>query len=193
VNLRDRIISESLRLFSLKGFLSTSTQDILQAAHTSKGGLYNHFKSKEDLLSAVLHEARKIWRENNLAGLEGIEKPVQKLKKLLENYKDRYLKDEENLPGGCIFITLSVELDDQRPHLTQEITQGCRNLKAMIKNLLDEGKAVGEIRRDIDTEAVAEMIFSCTMGASINYSSQKSDEKLDQTVNALIEYIDGLR
>ena len=62
----------------------------------------------------------------------------------------------------------------------------------MIKNLQDEGKASGEIRDDVDTEAVAEMIFSCTRGASVNYSAQKSDEKRDRTINALIHYVEGL-
>ena len=47
--LKEKIIHESLKLFSLKGFTSTSIQDILAAANTSKGGFYNHFSSKEDL------------------------------------------------------------------------------------------------------------------------------------------------
>ena len=63
MNLKEKIIHESLRLFSLKGFLSTSIQDILEAVNTSKGGLYNHFKGKEDLFFHVLEEARRIWRE----------------------------------------------------------------------------------------------------------------------------------
>ncbi|MEJ2365372.1 MAG: TetR family transcriptional regulator, partial [Deltaproteobacteria bacterium] len=33
-----------MRLFSMKGFLSTSITDILEAADASKGGFYNHFK-----------------------------------------------------------------------------------------------------------------------------------------------------
>ena len=66
MNLKESIIHESLRLFSLKGFLSTSIQDILSAADTSKGGFYNHFKSKEDLFYQVLEEARNIWRERCL-------------------------------------------------------------------------------------------------------------------------------
>jgi len=53
MDLKERIIAESLKLFSLKGFLSTSIQEIMETAHTSKGGLYNHFKSKEELLSVV--------------------------------------------------------------------------------------------------------------------------------------------
>ena len=49
VSLKDRIIHEALRQFSSKGFMSTSISDILESAGASKGGLYNHFKSKEEL------------------------------------------------------------------------------------------------------------------------------------------------
>ena len=69
LSLKDRIIHEALRQFSSKGFMSTSISDILESAGASKGGLYNHFKSKEDLFFAALSEARKIWRQRNLAGL----------------------------------------------------------------------------------------------------------------------------
>jgi TetR/AcrR family transcriptional repressor of nem operon len=192
MELKEKIIAETLKLFSLKGFLSTSIQDIMEAAHTSKGGLYNHFKSKEDLLSAVLEEARKIWRENNLADLDQIEKPVEKLKKLLENYRDRYLKDTTKLPGGCIFVTLSVELDDQRPHLIHEINRGFAGLKTMIKDFLDQGKSAGDLRDDVDTKAVTEMIFSIILGAAVIYGVEKGSSAADNSINAVIRYIDGL-
>lgn len=192
MDLKEKIIHETLKLFSSKGFLGTSTHDILEAAHTSKGGLYNHFKSKEDLFFIVLSEARKIWRERNLAGLDQIEKPIEKVKKLLENYKDRYLKDTKTFPGGCIFVTLSVELDDQRPHLSREINEGFVRLKAMIKELFDQGKRSGELRGDVDTAAVTEMVFAGMLGASVNYGMQKSSASLDRSVNSLIEYIEGL-
>ena len=192
MDLKERIIAESLKLFSLKGFLSTSIQDIMKTAHTSKGGLYNHFKSKEELLSAVLGEARKIWRENNLAGLDQVEKPVDKLKMLLENYRDRYLKDTTKLPGGCIFVTLSVELDDQRPHLTREINRGFAGLKGMIRDFLEQGKRAGDIREDVDTKAVTEMIFSIILGAAVIYGVEKGSSGADNSINAVIRYIDGL-
>ena len=69
MSLKEKIIHESLKLFSLNGFLSTSILDIISAAETSKGGFYNHFTSKEDLFYQVLDESRKIWRERNLNGL----------------------------------------------------------------------------------------------------------------------------
>ena len=192
IALKARIIQESLKLFSLKGFLSTSIQDIMKETSASKGGLYNHFKSKGDIFFAVLDEARKIWRQRNLAGMDQIEKPVAKVKKLLENYRDRYLKDKDTFPGGCVFVTLSVELDDQNPAFSKALNEGFVGLKGMIKRLLDQGKESGELRSDVSTGAVTEMIFSGMLGASVIYGTEKSSATLDQCINALIEYLDSL-
>jgi TetR/AcrR family transcriptional repressor of nem operon len=191
--LKEKIIHESLKLFSLKGFLSTSIQDIMRQANISKGGVYNHFKSKDEIFAAVLSEARKIWRERNLAGLDQIDKPVEKIKKLLENYRDRYLKDSGTFPGGCIFVTLSVELDDQRPTFSQELNEGFVRLKAMIKRYLDQGKKFGELKAEVDTEAVTEMVFSGMIGASVIYGTEKSTVTLDRCIDALIDYLEGLK
>jgi TetR/AcrR family transcriptional repressor of nem operon len=193
MDLKERIISESLKLFSLKGFLITSIQDIMIKANTSKGGLYNYFKSKDDIFIAVLSEARKIWRQKNLEGLDKIEKPIEKVKKLLENYRDRYLKDTETFPGGCIFVTLSVELDDQRPNFAKELNEGFVRLKAMIKRYLDQGKEFGELKAEVDTEALTEMIFSGMIGASVIYGTEKSTVTLNRCINALIDYLEGLK
>jgi len=160
MNLKEKIICESLKLFSLKGLLNTSLHDILKAANTSKGGFYNHFASKEELFFQVLDEARRIWREKNLSGLDEIENPIEKIKKFLENFRDLYLKDSENFPGGCIFITFSVELNDQRPHLSREVHKGFIGLKSMLKRLLDEGRESGGLSKDVSTGAITEMLFA---------------------------------
>jgi AcrR family transcriptional regulator len=107
MTLRETIIIESMKLFSLKGFLSASINDILEAAGTSKGGFYNHFSSKEDLFLAVLAEAQGMWRQKVLHGVKELESPLEIVKSILKNYRDRYLKDSQTFPGGCIFITLS--------------------------------------------------------------------------------------
>lgn len=189
MTLKEKIIHESLRQFSFKGFLSTSISDILDAAGTSKGGLYNHFKSKEDLFFAAMSEARRIWRQRNLDGLDAIERPIEKIKKLLENYRDRYLADAENFPGGCIFVTLAVELNDQRPHLAREVNDGFVRFKRMLKRLLDREKASGNLKEGVDTDQVTEMLFSGILGASVMYISDKSAANLDRNIRALIDYL----
>jgi len=193
MNLKETIVHESLKLFSLNGFLGTSIQDILSAAKTSKGGFYNHFSSKEDLFHQVLDESRKIWRERNLAGLAEEADAVGKIKKLLANYRDRYLLDAENFPGGCIFIMFTVELGDSRPHLSREVQQGFVGLKAMIKNFLDEGRDAGDFALGIDTDLATEILFNGMLGAAVNYSADKSFDTLDHSINALIDYVDDLK
>ena len=193
MSFKEDIIHESLRLFSLKGFLGTSLQDIISAAGTSKGGFYNHFQSKEDLFYYVLDEARRIWRTKNLAGLDEIDNPVDKIIKLLQNFRDQYLKDSENFPGGCVFITLSVELNDQRHHLSQEITKGFVGLKNMIRRLLEQGKETGQLNNNLDSSAVTEILFACILGASVIFGIDKSAESLDQSINALISYVENLK
>jgi TetR/AcrR family transcriptional regulator, transcriptional repressor for nem operon len=187
---KERIVHEALRQFSIKGFLNTSVNDILRATGTSKGGLYNHFKSKEELFFAALSEARKIWRERNLDGLDQLERPLDKIKKILKNYRDRYLADVENFPGGCIFITLTVELNDQRPHLAREMNEGFTRFKRMLKRLLDQEKTEGRLKEGVETSLVTEMVFSGILGASVMYISDKSMAHLDRNITALIGYLD---
>lgn len=193
MNLKEKIVHESLKLFSLKGFLSTSMHDILEAAGTSKGGFYNHFSSKEDLFFKVLDEARIIWRERNLFGLDELKRPGDKIKTLLKNYKDRYLKDADNFPGGCVFITLITELNDQRPHLSKEIEKGFIGLKKMIKRILDQAVESGDLGKDVNTERVTEILFNGMMGASLSYRVNKSKTDLDKSINSLIEYFENLK
>jgi len=193
MSLKEKIIHESLKLFSLNGFLSTSMSDIITAAETSKGGFYNHFASKEDLFYQVLDESRKIWRERNLNGLDQIEDAIGKITQLLANYRDRYLLDAENFPGGCIFIMFAVELGDSRPHLSREVQKGFVGLKAMLKRFLEEGRDSGEFYNGINTDMITEILFNGMLGASVNYSVDRSFDNLDHSINSLIDYIEKLR
>jgi len=193
MNLKEKIIHEALRLFSLKGFSNTSIHDIMKAAETSKGGFYNHFKSKEELFFEVLKEARRIWRQRNLAGLNETGESVEKVEKLLKNYSNHYLKDAVNFPGGCVFITLSAELNDQCPHLSREIDKGFEGLKNMIARFLKNGKESGALKKEIDTADATELIFNGMLGASIRYSASKSSLELDRTINSLIGYLENLK
>ena len=193
MNLKETIIHESLKLFSLKGFESTSLHDILSAAKASKGGFYNHFASKEDLFHDVLLEARKIWRKRNLSGLGEVKESMGKLRKLLENFRDRYLLDTDDFPGGCIFITFAVELGDQRPHLSQEVHKGFIGLKNMIKRFLEEGKDLGELRNGVELNNVTEILFNGMLGASVSYNANKSVAGLEKSIHALISYLENLK
>ena len=189
MSLKTKIVDESLKLFSVKGFINTSVTDILDAANTSKGGFYNHFKSKEALFHAALSKARQLWRERNLEGVEEMDTPMQKLKKILENYRDRYLTDQHNFPGGCIFVNLAVELNDQAPALAAEVNEGFTRLKHMMIRLLSQARAREDISESVDIKQITEIIFAGLLGACVMYTSDKSAENLNYTINALIHQL----
>lgn len=167
----------------------------MEASGASKGGLYNHFRNKEELFSAVLSESRVIWREVNLAGIDTIESPTGKIVRILENYRDRYLVGSGKVPGGCIFVRVSVESSDlgnQWPHLAREVNEGFNRFKTMIRRLLDQAKAAGEIRDDVSTDEVTDMVFSSMMGASVLYGMDRSAENLDRNITSVIDYVNRL-
>lgn len=89
------ILETATRLFVQKGYERTSIQDIINnLGGLSKGAIYHHFKSKEEILIAVtnrMSEASnkmllKIKNDSNLTG-------KRKLKKLLEDSLNRPVHD----------------------------------------------------------------------------------------------------
>jgi AcrR family transcriptional regulator len=107
---RVRAVTEAAaELFSTRGFLETSMDDIARAAHLSKGGMYHYFKSKTEILLAVLTD----FMDHVLAGIEGQLTSIQgaegKLSFLILRHVDIYarhmhaarvlLKEAYNLPS----------------------------------------------------------------------------------------------
>ena len=74
------IIAMAERLFSEKGYLHTTTQDIISALSISRGLLYYHFKSKEEILFSIaekhadplFNRIHKIVEDDTLSAIEKI-------------------------------------------------------------------------------------------------------------------------
>lgn len=173
--------------------MSTTIDDIIKATGSSKGGFYNHFKNKEDLFHQVLNEAKRIWRKRNLVGLDHHQHSLTKFRNFLENFRDLYLKDSENFPGGCIFITLLVELKEQKPHLAQEINKGFIGLKNLLHQYLEIAQKEGSLKNDTDTKAMTEMIFNGVLGATITYNADRSETNLNETIGYIIDYLESAK
>ena len=56
---RGRILEAAARLFAEQGYEATSTQQILEAAGTSRGALYHHFETKQAIFEAVFERVSK--------------------------------------------------------------------------------------------------------------------------------------
>ena len=54
---RQRLLAEAQRLFRERGYAATSLEQIAAAAEVTKGAIYGHFASKEDLMISALEAA----------------------------------------------------------------------------------------------------------------------------------------
>ena len=54
---RERLLGEARRLFRERGYAATSLEQIAEAASVTKGAIYGHFSSKEDLLISAIEAA----------------------------------------------------------------------------------------------------------------------------------------
>jgi len=55
---RQRLLAEAQRLFRERGYAATSLEQIAEAAEVTKGAIYGHFASKEDLLLGAIEAGR---------------------------------------------------------------------------------------------------------------------------------------
>ena len=83
VDPEQEILRTAARLFQQRGYDATSMNDVAAALKLSKGGLYHHFQSKDDILFEIMNHAMEITQERVLNPLQGIADPEERLKTLI--------------------------------------------------------------------------------------------------------------
>ena len=83
VDSRQEILRTAARLFQQRGYDATSMNDVAAALKLSKGGLYHHFQSKDEILFEIMNHAMEITQERVLAPVRGIADPVERLRALI--------------------------------------------------------------------------------------------------------------
>lgn len=164
----ERIVEAATTLFLEKGYDNTTIQDIVDAlGDLSKGAIYHHFKSKEDMVPAVIEKVYGgLYRISNEIKSETGLTALEKLRKLfyisLENPSQKtVIKALPNLLKNPRF--LAIQLDSTITELAPDF----------IEPLIREGMADGSIKTDSPKELaevvallsniwINPMVFNCT-------------------------------
>jgi AcrR family transcriptional regulator len=189
---RQNIIEHSLQLFSVKGYYNTSVSDILGATGLTKGGLYGHFASKEDIWYAVYDEAVRIWKGIVFNGIRNNSDPLNRIDRFIENDMNDYL-GADVFEGGCFFLNMLVELSGQSASMSKQILRGFVRLSTLLRSWLEEADKQGMLRPDLDFKEIANFIIISLNGAAALYISSRDRNILEQTIRQLRFYIHQLK
>ncbi|WP_129595925.1 TetR/AcrR family transcriptional regulator [Anaerophilus nitritogenes] len=112
----ERILDAATELFFEKGYENTTIQDIIDALDgLSKGAIYHHFKSKEEIIIAVTERMNRqmddqLFEIKNQRGLTGLEKLRKFLILAIENPKQQeFAKAMPNLLKNPKFLALQLK------------------------------------------------------------------------------------
>ena len=83
VDSRQVILRTAARLFQQRGYDATSMNDVAAALKLSKGGLYHHFQSKDEILFEIMNHAMEITDERVLNPVRAIADPEDRLRALI--------------------------------------------------------------------------------------------------------------
>jgi TetR/AcrR family transcriptional regulator, cholesterol catabolism regulator len=83
VDSRQEILRTAARLFQQRGYDATSMNDVAAALKLSKGGLYHHFQSKDEILFEIMNHAMEITQERVINAVSGIADPEERLRALI--------------------------------------------------------------------------------------------------------------
>jgi AcrR family transcriptional regulator len=144
----DRILQSAKHLFATRGYESASTVAIARAAGTSESQLIKHFGSKEGLLEAIFDTGWERMSEA-LPSLQPISSPAERLEALLEMILSAFERDPEMKE----VMLLEGRRIRKEGHMVM-LTSGYLRLVKLADDILTEMKAQGEMRAEVDPQAV---------------------------------------
>jgi TetR/AcrR family transcriptional repressor of nem operon len=189
---RHKIIEKSMQLFSVKGYFNTSIADIVKATGLTKGGLYGHFRNKQEIWYAVYDECVRIWKSAVLKGVRDIPDPLERIERVVENDMKNYL-GAGIFEGGCFLLNALVDLAGQSPAMSSHVLEGFKGFAELLCRWLVEAEQKGMLRDGLNPKGIANFLVISLNGAAPLYAATKDPAVWQQTMAQLYFYIRSLR
>lgn len=176
--MRERILLAALRCIEDKGLANASLTDVCEAAQISRGALYVHFKSKNEMLCGVVDRAAK----RALARFSFVD---------ARSLRDMLISDFDGMAQGGINV-MYAEMELLAAARTDEplrdTIKRCRDTRAeLFRTGMRSLRKQGELRDDLSEQAAALGLICFFEGmASLSFGTVERREVFVDTVNALL-------
>ncbi len=160
---RRRIVERAAPVFNQRGYAGASMSELVAATGIEKGGIYNHFGSKDALALEAFDYAYSLIVERFTRAQAGKERAIDRLLALVDAFGDEF--DHPDLPGGCPIANTAIESDDTHPALCAHARDAMDSWHRLIGSIVKSGKARGELRADTDPYELATVMTATLEGA----------------------------
>lgn len=184
------IIQQAAKVFNQKGYAGSSLADIMQATGLKKGGIYNHFASKDELAVAAFDYAvssisRQVWQ-----AIKTERKAIARLQALVSTYLIYVRKPP--IPGGCPILNTATEVDDLDSPLRDRAIAAIDSWRGLIMRIVQKGIKKGEIKGTIEPDTIATIIICNIEGAIMLSQLTKNPIHLQRAIAHLHDYLENL-
>lgn len=152
------VIEKTSLLLNQRGYLTTSLAEVTEATGLQKGGLYNHFRDKEDLMIESFKHCCTLISEQMEPAIHSADTAAGKLKAFIAIYLGI------DFPGGCPIANAAVEAEAVSPPLFQQAQEAMNRLLDLLQDILTTGMEQGEFKANIQPRDTAVIILSLVEG-----------------------------
>ncbi|MEM6427478.1 MAG: TetR/AcrR family transcriptional regulator [Cyanobacteria bacterium P01_H01_bin.119] len=193
---RERIIEQAARLFNRQGFAGVSMSALMTATGLKKGGIYNHFASKDELAIAAFDYIVQLTSQRQLSAMRSRRRGDERLKAMVHAFVDSF--DEMSTWGGCPLMNTIIDSDDAHPILREKARLAMEKWQHLIECIVQRAIRRGEMTAQSDPKMVATILISVLEGAlalarlqSNRTLMQHAQAHLDSYINSLIAPTDA--
>lgn len=188
---REMIVEKAAELFNSMGYFRASMSDLMEATGLEKGGIYNHFSSKDELAVAAFDHAVKVFGKRIQNTVEEREAPMERLFAFIEGFKSNVF--DPPIAGGCPLLNCAIENDDGNPLLNERSRGAAEKLMSYLERLIIAGQDAGEIARLHQARHVATFIVSSLEGGIMLSRLYKDNARMEFVADSLKNYLLGLK
>lgn len=181
------IIQQAAELFNLKGYAGSSIADIMMATGLKKGGIYNHFNSKDELALEAFDYAASLLSQRIWSVVRTKKNAIERLEALVVSYLT-YI-DDPPIVGGCPVLNTAIETDDTESPLRDRALAAINSWQRLIVRIIEKGIKKGEVKSTVEAETVATIIICNIEGAIMMSKLDRNPIHLQRAVAHLQSYI----
>ncbi len=182
---KESLILTAIEVINEMGIQGLSIREVAKRQQMSNAAIFNHFKSKGDLINAVLDHYTQY--DNALIQAVGLRKDSPKA--AIINYMEMFYTYFENYPA----ITAIAQLYDVlrcEPEFAEKVKAIFSSRRMNIKQMVEEAQAAGQICSDVESGCLADIILGSSSLITLRWRMEDYGfplkERVLDTVNTIL-------